>query len=106
MTWTEFIHIRAYSDLEAKDIISAFYQLSVTRQEKDLTDITLLRNRKVINDFSIRLTWHGELPKEEKSQLGYQLTEAFSKMGWINHAIWLRETSLFLLNRRLADDKS
>ena len=105
MTWTEFIHIRAFSDLEAKDIISAFYQLSETRQEKDLTDITLLRNRNIVNDFSIRLTWHGELPKTEKSSLGYQLTEAFSKMGWINHTIWLRETSLFLLDRRFADVK-
>lgn len=105
MTWTEFIHIRAFSDLEAKDIIAAFYQLSVTKPEKDLADITLLRNRNVVNDFSIRLTWHGEPPKTEKSHLGYQLTEAFSKMGWINHTIWLRETSLFQINRRFADDK-
>lgn len=105
MTWTEFIHIRAHSDLEAKDIIAAFYQLSVSQPEKDLTDITLLRNRNIVNDFTIRLTWHGEPPKTEKSQLGYQLAEAFSRMGLINHTVWLRETSLFLLNGRHADGK-
>jgi hypothetical protein len=105
MTWTEFIHIRAYSDFGADDIISAFYQLSVTQPEDGLTDISLLRNRSVVNDFSIRLTWHGELPETEKSRLGYQLVEAFSKMGWVNHTIWLRETSLFLLNGRFTDVK-
>lgn len=105
MTWTEFIHIRAHSDLEAKDIIAVFYQLSFPRPETNLADISLYRSNNVVNDFSIRLTWQGESPKTEKSQLGYQLAEAFSKMGWINHTVWLRETSLFLLNGRLADAK-
>lgn len=105
MTWTEFIHIRAYSDLGANDIISAFYQLPVTRPEEGLADISLLRNRSVVNDFSIRLTWQGKPPETEKSRLGYQLVETFSKMGWVNHAIWLHETSLFLLDGRFSDAK-
>lgn len=103
MTWTELIHIRTHGDLEARDIIGAFYQLTVSQPETGLTDITLLRNRSVINDFSIRLTWHGEPPEGEKSRLGYQLAEAFSNMGWINHTVWLRETSLFILNGRPED---
>ena len=105
MTWTEFIHIRAHSDLEAKDIISTFYDLPVSPQEKDLVDITLLRNRNVVNDFSIRLTWQGEIPEREKSSVGYQLADAFSKMGWINHTVWVRETSLFSVDRRNINGK-
>ena len=99
-TWTEFIQIRAHFDLETKDVVEAFYGLSFKRPEKDLVDITLLRSRNIVNDFCIRLTWQGEMPRQEKSALGYQLAEAFSKIGWINHTIWIRETSLFLQNRR------
>ena len=86
--------------MEAKDVISTFYELPVSTAETDLVDITLLRNRNVVNDFSIRLTWQGEMPEREKSDLGYQLAEAFSKMGWINHSVWVRETSLFMGDRR------
>ncbi len=100
MTWTEIIHIRAHSGLEAKDVIAAFYQLSFPRPDTNLADISFHRNRCVSNDFSIRLTWYGEMPGKEKSPLGYQLAEAFSKIGLINHTAWIRETSLFLLNDR------
>jgi hypothetical protein len=105
MTWTEFIHIRAHSDLGAKDIVEAFYQISFSVPENGLADISLLRNRNVLNDFSIRLTWQGDVPEHAKSALGYQLADAFSKMGMINHTVWIRETSLFLLNRRNSNEE-
>jgi hypothetical protein len=105
MTWTEFIHIRAHFDLEAMDIIDAFYQISFSKPENGLVDISLLRNRNVLNDFCIRLTWQGDIPDQEKSGLGYQLADAFSKMGMINHTVWIRETSLFMINGRNNDDK-
>lgn len=100
MTWSEFIHIRAYSDIEAMDIIKAFYQLTLTKPEDGLVDVSLLRNPNILNDFTIRLTWHGEMPEQEKSALGYQIAEAFSTMGMINHTLWIRETSLFMVNGR------
>jgi hypothetical protein len=73
--------------------------------ENGLADISLLRNRNVLNDFNIRLTWQGKVPEKEKSDLGYQLAEAFSKMGMINHTVWIRETSLFIMNRRKTNEE-
>ena len=105
MTWTEMINIRAHSSLDAEQIVSTFYQLSAPGHEKNLADIAFLRNQGVVNDFCIRLTWQGEMNEGAKSALGFHLAEAFSKMGMINHSIWIRETSLFLMNRRRVNDK-
>lgn len=105
MTWIEMINIRANSSLDAEQVVSTFYQLSTPGPEKNLADIALLRNQGVINDFCIRLTWQGERTNSEKSALGFRLAQAFSEMGQINHSVWVRETSLFLLNRRMINEK-
>ena len=99
------INIRANSSLDAAQVVSTFYQLSAPAPERNLADIALLRNQGVVNDFCIRLTWQGEMTESAKSGLGFQLAQAFSEMGQINHSVWIRETSLFLLNRRRINEK-
>lgn len=105
MVWSEIIQIRAHSQTEARELVDAFDGLTLPRSEKDLMDIVLMRNRSVVGDFTIKLTWRGDLPESEKSPLGYQLAQAFSKMGWINHSVWLREKSLFMENGRNENEK-
>jgi hypothetical protein len=95
MSWTEIINIKTYSILEVSKVVRTFYDLELVSPEKDLGDITLLRNYRVSNDFYIRLTWYGDMPQGGKSPLGYQLSEAFSRMGFVHHFSWVRETSLF-----------
>ena len=97
MTWTEIINIKAYSSLEAQKIIKFFYDLTLVENEKMPTDISLLKNYHVNNDFYIRLTWHGDIPHDGRSGLGFQLVEAFSSLGFIYHYVWVRETSLHLI---------
>ena len=96
MTWTEIINIKAYSSIEAQRIIKTFYDLMLIKEEIKPTDITLLKNYNVINDFYIRLTWHGDIPHDGRSALGFQLVEAFSAFGFIYHFVWVRESSLHL----------
>jgi hypothetical protein len=92
--------------MEARELIETFYDLSLPQRNKNLVDIVLMKNRNVVGDFTIKMTWQGDLPESEKSPLGYQLVQAFSKMGWINHSVWTRETSLFLLNGRSVNGKN
>lgn len=101
-TWTEIIHIKAYSALETPELVKTFYELVVSGEEEGLGDITLLRDHSLQNDFFIRLTWHGILPEKGKSMLGHQLARAFSPFGFIYHSVWMRETSLFI-NREKSD---
>lgn len=100
MIWTEIIHIRAHSTSEAMDIVTAFYRISFSETEKGLADISLLRNRNVLNDFNIRMIWQGDVSNQEKSPLGIQLAEAFSRFGMIYHSVWVMEASLFMMDGR------
>lgn len=97
MTWTELITIHADTPLDAKQVVSTFYQTSYTAPEKGLADIALLRHHDAGNGFCIRLTWQGDVPEKGRSSLGFQLAKIFSEKGQIDHTAWRRETSLHLL---------
>jgi len=97
-TWTELITMNATTTLDAKQVVSIFYGMSHAAPERGLTDIALLRNHGADNSFSIRLTWHSEIPETGRSSLGLRLAKSFSEKGQTQHTVWSREASLHLLN--------
>lgn len=97
MTWTEMITINADTSVDKTQVISKFYKMSPIAREKDLADIALLCSQDATNGFCIRLTWQGDIPENGKSSLGARLADVFSKEGRIDHCVWKRETSLFLV---------
>lgn len=99
-TWIEIIHIKAYSSVETSELVKTFYGLVISGEDDGLGDVTLLRDYSIQNDFFIRLTWHGVMPENGKSALGFQLAQAFSAFGFIYHSVWTRETSLFIPRER------
>ena len=98
MTWTELITLDANCELDTKQVVSIFYNLSHPVAEEGLSDIALLRNHGAGNGFCIRLTWHSEIPETGQSDLGFRLAEIFSENGKTHHSVWRRETSLHVLN--------
>ncbi len=94
MKWIEMIHLRSYSQPDRDDALAAFQQLTVSDQQSDLQDFTLLRRITLENDLCIFIHWEGEGPGRGKSPLGLQLSAAFSEFGQINHSAWAQEASV------------
>ena len=95
MKWLEVISVRNASN--GRDVHSELdltKALKRSEAEIGLRRIQLFRHATLKRDISIHLIFENDNLKEEKSELGLQLTALFEQFGLVNHTLWVLEDDL------------
>ena len=94
MEWIEIIHLRANTNNNKKEALTAFSRLSAPTSHRGLRGIKLFQNPTLDTDLSIFISWQTPIGKLRKSTLGQRLAAAFSEFGLINHSVWKHSNSI------------
>ncbi len=90
MERVEVIQILAHTEAKKTQAVKLASHIDLKRESPVLKGLRVWIREGIESDICITLHWNSDSETRSKSELGLQLVEMFSQLGWINHSIWSR----------------